>query len=235
MRHASVEAHAQGIENRMQRLVTITVVVVLGIVAIGAWHGGWDLSQIEAYIGNQGAVGIIACIGVFAASTVLPISALPLLPVAAHVYGVGTTIFLTASGWWIGCIAAFIIARSARGLIERLTSLEAVRRMEAKLPRDVGFGGIVVLRVVFPGDIVGFALGLLKHVRFSTYAVASLIGTLPGAIVFSYAGGELGKGHLLSSALLVVAMILATLLLKRLWPEKARVRAPEPRRRPPDA
>jgi uncharacterized membrane protein YdjX (TVP38/TMEM64 family) len=205
-----------------QRTVTLIIVVLLAVAAFVAWeHGDWDISQLEAYIEEHTIAGSIACVGAFALSTVLPISALPLLPLAARVYGIWTTILLTATGWWIGCIAAFVIARWARVFLERVTSLEATRRLEAKLPADVGFSGIVVLRIVFPGDIVGFALGLLKHVRFSTYATASLIGTIPSAIVFSYAGGELGKGHYSSSALLVLAMVLATILLKRLWPDRA--------------
>jgi uncharacterized membrane protein YdjX (TVP38/TMEM64 family) len=214
-----------GITTLKQRIVTLSILALLAIAAFTAWqHGDWDLAALQAFIEEHTLAGSIACVGAFAVSTVLPISALPLLPLAARVYGIWTTMLLTATGWWIGCIAAFMIARWARVFLERLTSLEATRRLESKLPADVGFGGIVVLRMVFPGDIVGFALGLLKHVRFSTFAAASLIGTIPSAIVFSYAGGELGKGHYTSSALLVVAMILATILLKRLWADR-RVRA----------
>jgi uncharacterized membrane protein YdjX (TVP38/TMEM64 family) len=219
-------SHAEGITTLKHRIVTISIVAILAIAALAAWqHGDWDVSQLQAYVEEHTLAGAIACVGAFAISTVLPISALPLLPLAARVYGVWTTVLLTATGWWIGCIAAFVIARWARVFLERLTSLEATRRLEAKLPADVGFSGIVFLRIILPGDIVGFALGLLKHVRFSTYAAASLLGTIPGAIVFSYAGGELGKGHFASAALLVVAMVLATILLKRLWPERVRARA----------
>lgn len=209
----------------IQRIATLSALALLTIAAIAVWHGGWDIAQLETYIEEHAIAGAIVCVGVFVVSTVLPISALPLLPLAARVYGVWTTVLLSASGWWIGCLAAFLIARWARVYLQRVTSLEAVQRLESKLPADVGFGGIVMLRIVFPGDIVGFALGLLKNVRFSTYAAASLIGTIPGAILFSYAGGELGNGHFLSSALLLAAMMLTSIFLKRLWPAKARVRA----------
>jgi uncharacterized membrane protein YdjX (TVP38/TMEM64 family) len=207
----------------MHRIVAFTLVAAVAIAAIFAWYGGWDLSQLETYIQEHSIAGAIACIGAFAVSTVLPISALPLLPLAARIYGVWTTVLLTTAGWWIGCLAAFVIARWARAYLERITSLDAIRRLEAKMPANLDFGGIVILRVIFPGDIVGFALGLLKHVRFSSYAAASLVGTIPGAILFSYAGGELGKGHFTSTALLLTAMVLASILLKRLWPMRARV------------
>jgi uncharacterized membrane protein YdjX (TVP38/TMEM64 family) len=208
----------------MQKIVAVTLVAAVAIAAIFAWYGGWDVSQLENYIQEHSIAGAIACIGAFAISTVLPISALPLLPLAARIYGVWTTVLLTTTGWWIGCLVAFVIARWARAYLERFTSLDAIRRLEAKMPASLDFGGIVVLRVIFPGDIVGFALGLLKHVRFSTYIGASLIGTIPGAILFSYAGGELGKGHFTSTALLLTAMVLASILLKRLWPMRARIR-----------
>ena len=214
----------------MQRLVIPTVLVLVALAALGAWHGAWDIAQLESYVEQYPIAGAFACVGAFIVSTVLPISALPLLPLAARVYGVGTTIVLSAAGWWIGCMAAFVIARWARGLLERMNSLDATRRFERKLPNDIRFGGIVILRVIFPGDIVGFALGLLRQVPLMTYALASLLGTIPGAIVFSLAGGELGKGNIVSCALLVSAMVLATLLLKRLLPEKTPARATTPKR-----
>ena len=210
----------------MHRYITFTLVGLLVLVGIGAWHAGWDFAQLEIYMRDQGFAGAIACAVAFAISTVLPISALPLLPLAARIYGVWWTVLLASAGWWIGCLAAFVIARWARALLERVTSQEAIRRLEAKLPANVGFTQMITLRIVFPGDLVGFALGLLRHVRFPAYAVASLIGTIPSAVVFSYAGGELGKGRFVSCALLLAAMLLASILLQRLWPEnRARVSA----------
>ncbi len=95
--------------------------------------------------------------------------------------------------------------------------MEAVDRIEDKIPNDIGFGGIVVLRMILPVDVVSFALGLLKRLRFRTYAVASLIGILPFAFVISYAGGQLGTGKFLSFALVVAGMVAAVLVIRRLW------------------
>lgn len=118
-----------------------------------------------------------------------------MLPLATRSYGVVPTALLSAAGWWAGCLIAFQIARFGRRYLERVTSLEAVDRFEEKVPADIGFGGIVVLRMILPVDLVSFALGLFKRLRFLTYAAASLIGILPFAFVWSYAGGELGAGR----------------------------------------
>jgi uncharacterized membrane protein YdjX (TVP38/TMEM64 family) len=59
-------------------------------------------------------------------------------------------------------------------------------------------------------------------VRWRTYAVASLIGTVPSAIVLSYAAGELGSGNFVSSALVLAAMAVTALLMRRFWPQTAK-------------
>jgi len=142
---------------------------------------------------------------------------LPLLPLVAQNFGVLPTALLSAAGWWTGCLIAFQIARLGRRYLERIISMEAVDRIEDKIPDDIGFGDIVVLRMILPVDVVSFALGLLKRLRFRTYAVASLIGILPFAFVMSYAGGQLGAGKFLPFALVVAGMVAAVLMIRRLW------------------
>lgn len=209
------------IVNRKKTAISVCFIAVVSLIAFAGWQAGWDLTEFEAYVQRHSVAGAVAFIAVFAGSTVLPISALPLLPLAARAYGVWMTVLLTTAGWWIGCLAAFAIARSGRSWLERLTSLQAIERFEQRMPAEVGFGGMLMLRIIFPGDIAGFALGLLKHVRFSTYAAASLLGTIPSAVVCSFAGAELGQGHIVSTVLLVLALVAGTLLLKKMWrPER---------------
>jgi uncharacterized membrane protein YdjX (TVP38/TMEM64 family) len=125
----------------------------------------------------------------------------------------------------LGCLIAFLIARWARASVERFVSLRALYRLEERMPPELDFSAIVMLRLVFPGDLVGFALGLLKHVPFRIFAIASLVGTIPTAIALSYAGGELAKGQFVSCGLLVAATTVGAILLKRCWPDKRRAGA----------
>lgn len=188
------------------------------LVALGVRQSHWDMSWLETWIGQHPVLGAALYVGLLVASVVLlPLSSLPLLPLATRSYGVVLTALLSAAGWWGGCLIAFQIARFGRRHLERFASLEAVDRIEASVPPDVGFGGIVVLRMILPVDIVSFALGLLKRLRFRTYAVASLVGILPFAFVWSYAGGQLGAGSFVSFALIAVGMGAVVLVLRRLW------------------
>lgn len=191
-------------------------VVLLAVVAAAAWQWGWDASLLEAWIARHRLLGALIYVALVAASVVvMPFSSLPLLPLAARSYGVLATALLSAAGWWIGSLIAFQMARLGRGVLERFTSLAAIDRLEAKVPHDLGFGGIVVLRMLLPVDLVSFALGLLKGLGFRTYALASLIGILPFAFVWSYAGGRLGAGEWAAFALVALALAALGLAARR--------------------
>ncbi|MBI3983316.1 MAG: TVP38/TMEM64 family protein [Gemmatimonadetes bacterium] len=197
------------------------IIVAIGaaaLIALGAWQWEWDVSWLESWIGQHAVLGAGMYVVIVAASVVfLPFSSLPLLPLATRSYGVVLTALLSAAGWWAGSLIAFQVARRARRYVERMTSLEAIDRLEAVVPEDVGFGGIVVLRLILPVDVVSFALGLLKRLRFRAYAMASVVGILPFAFVWSYAGGQLGAGRLVSFALVVTGMTAVVLVARRLW------------------
>jgi uncharacterized membrane protein YdjX (TVP38/TMEM64 family) len=200
-----------------------TGLALLALAALALWQLQWDMWLLEAWSEEHALLGAAVYLFAVAASVVLlPLSSLPLLPLAVHLYGFWVTALLSAAGWWIGSLIAFQIARIGRRYLERFASLDAVDRLERRIPQDIGFGGIVVLRMILPVDIVSFALGLLKELRFSTYAVASLIGIVPFAVVWSYAGGELGAGRFLTFAAAAVGMTAAVLVIRRLWQRRHR-------------
>ncbi|OGB09544.1 MAG: hypothetical protein A3E79_10600 [Burkholderiales bacterium RIFCSPHIGHO2_12_FULL_61_11] len=200
------------------KIILGVIALALALVALGVWQLEWDMSWLKSWIGQHPVLGAGIYFVLVAASVVLlPFSSLPLLPFATQNFGVVLTALLSAAGWWTGCLIAFQIARLGRRYLERITSMRAVDRIEDKIPDDVGFGGIVVLRMILPVDVVSFALGLLKRLPFRTYAVASLIGILPFAFAMSYAGGQLGAGKFLPFALVVAGMVAAVLVIRRLW------------------
>lgn len=194
------------------------LLLLLSIIVVGLWQLRWDMSAWEQWIVAHRIAGIAAYTAFAAASVVLlPFSSLPLLPLAARVFGVWLTAILSILGWWIGCLIAFRIARLGRKCLENVTSLETVDRLERRIPKDIGFAGVVILRMILPVDVTSFALGLLKNLSFSTYTVASLIGITPFAFVWSYAGGELGREAFLSAAIVFIGMTFAAVVIRRLW------------------
>lgn len=210
-------------QSMRRRDLILGALALAAVVALGLWEWHWDVAPLKAWIGEHAMLGAAAYVAALAASVVLlPLSSLPLLPFAANLYGVWLTAALSSAGWWLGALIAFAIARLGRRYLERVASLEAIDRLEAKIPQDIGFFGIVALRMVFPVDLVSFALGLLKALRFAPYAVASLVGIIPFAMVWSYAGGALGAGRYLVFAAVAIGMAVAVLLLRRLWRRDSR-------------
>lgn len=199
------------------RTPLVIAAAILALIALGVWQWEWNTVWLDAWMGQHAVLGAGLYVVLVAASVVvLPFSSLPLLPLAARWYGVPLTAVLSATGWWVGSLLAFQIARLGRRYLEHVTSLDAVDRLADKVPGDLGFGGIVMLRMILPVDVVSFALGLVKRLPFRTYATASLVGILPFAFVWSYAGGELGASRFWSFALVMIGMTAAIVVLRHL-------------------
>ncbi|MBI3336103.1 TVP38/TMEM64 family protein [Candidatus Peregrinibacteria bacterium] len=191
---------------------------IVFIIALGLWEYQWDLKALEDGIRAEPLLGALLYITLLIASVVLlPFSSLPLLPLAARIFGVWMTGVLSIIGWWLGCLIAFQIARLGRSVLERFVSFAVVDRLERRIPPDINFAGIVMLRMILPVDLTSFALGLLKNLRFSTYAVASLLGIMPFAFVWSYAGGEIGRGEILPGIAILLVLLLTVMMLRRKW------------------
>lgn len=196
----------------------LLALALLAVAGIAAWQAEWHLSALEAWIAAHALLGAAIYFVLVAASVVvLPFSSLPLLPIATRSYGVTGAALLSAAGWWVGALLAFQLARLGRRAMERFVSLRAVDEVAGKIPPDIGFGGIVVLRMTLPVDLVSFALGLVKGLGFRTYAAASLVGIVPFAFVLSYAGGELGAGRYLSFAMVVLVAAAVALAGRHAW------------------
>ncbi len=145
---------------------------------------------------------------------VAPVSALPLLPIASNVFGWVVAGWLSVVGWLIGSAIAFILSRRyGRPLVEKVVSLDKIGKIEKMIPEENLFWSIVFLRMSVPVDILSYVLGLFSHVKFRTYMLASLIGIIPFAFVFSYLG-TLGIYYQLLALLIALIIILVGVLVR---------------------
>lgn len=198
--------------------VRASLLVAVVALAVIAWQYRGELQMLEQFVEQHGTIGALAYVLAGAVSVVLlPLSSLPLVPLASRIWGVWIAGALSAAGWWLGALIAFWVARLARSCLESFVSLAALDRMERAIPPDTGFAGIVVLRMFLPVDVTSFALGLLRDLSFKTYAIASLIGILPFAFVWSYAGGKLASGQYLVFAAIAAVLVAAAFIGRRFW------------------
>jgi len=192
--------------------------ILLLLIASGA-AVQWDFTALVESVKQRPIASAVVYVFALAASIVLmPLSSLMLLPFAASVWGVFIGGTLSALGWWIGALLAFSLVRHlGRPALQWIISLEKLDEWEKKIPHNITFLGIVLIRMIFPVDLPSFALGLLKNLSFKTYALASLIGIIPFAYVMVAMGGAMATGEWLLFAVLMSIVTVSVFLLYRFW------------------
>ena len=143
-----------------------------------------------AFVHRGGFWGVALYIFVDILSTVIvPLTNIPLIPVAAAAWGVLATTILNIVGWTTGAFIAFGISRKyGVPFIERAASEETVEKIRVLVPRENLFWFLVFLRMILPVDITSYALGLLRRINWRLFLATTIIGVMPFAFILSYAG-----------------------------------------------
>ena len=165
------------------------VLTILILFAISSYIVRNNIDYIKSLIGN-GFLGILVYfLIVIIAIVIAPISMMPLIPLASGLWGWINAAIIHIIGWTLGSFVVFFICRKyGVGLVRKFVSLETINRFESKIPKGEYFLDIVLLRMIIPVDLLSYALGLFSKVKFRTYALATFIGIMPFAFVFSYLG-----------------------------------------------
>lgn len=176
--------------------------------------------------GNAWAAPIF--VGIYATATALAVPGTILTLAGGAVFGFwwGTLYNFVAAN--IGANAAFLVARSLGG--------DAVRRLIGKdskvlnkldgIVEQHGFRGLLTLRLIplAPFNALNFGSGLMA-LKWRTYAIATLVGILPGTAVYTFFADSILQGSqqasrdawlrvLLAGLLLVLLSFLPTILKK---------------------
>ncbi len=130
----------------------------------------------------------------YAVATALALPGSILTIVGGAVFGFGWGAVLVTIGANLGASAAFALARGlGRDGIERLLG----KRLAGldKATADHGFMGLLVLRLIplVPFNALNFGSGLTA-LRWRDYAVATVIGILPGTLVYTFFADALVLG-----------------------------------------
>jgi uncharacterized membrane protein YdjX (TVP38/TMEM64 family) len=150
---------------------------------------------------------------------------------AGAIFGVVQGTLFVVSGATVGAILAFLVSRT---LLREWVAEKFGRRMEGidRGLRESGFSYLLFLRLVpaFPFFLVNLACGV-TGLPLRTYAAGTLIGIVPGSLVFVNAGASLaainsvsqvaGPRVLGSFALLGLFALLPAILraIRNRWPK----------------
>jgi len=192
-------------------LAIVAGVLIAAVFVVRAYAG-----PIRTFIEGHAFWGLFLYITLNVVDAVLaPGATLPLIPVAAHVWGRVFAALATTAGWTAGSLVAFLIARRwGYPLVRKLTSLERIRAMRRYIPEDL-FWSVVLVRLVLPMDVISYVLGLFTDMGWGQYVAATALGLTPSAFLLAYLGKLPNAYEIIAFGIGIMTVIASVLLARR--------------------
>ncbi|NQV93119.1 TVP38/TMEM64 family protein [Candidatus Kaiserbacteria bacterium] len=145
---------------------------------------------VEGLLGDSKiTVGMMYILIVITTTIFAPFAGLPLAPTTSIIIGPFLTAVCGVFGWTIGAVVAFFISRHlARPFLGRFVDLSRVEKYEKYIPEKHIFLWLVFLRIIVPVDILSYAIGLTRRIRFGEYVISTFIGVIPFSFIWAYSG-----------------------------------------------
>ncbi len=177
-------------------------VIVFGIVFAAVAVGFLFLpvrewfTALQVYVDRLGPLGPAVVAAAYVILTVLLIPGSALTIGAGTVFGLWTGLAVVVVGANLGALASFLLARTL--LRDKVTEWAKANPRFDALDRAIakeGFKMVLLSRLspAFPFTLLNYLLGLTK-VSVGSYALANLIGMLPGTFLYVYIGATLSSG-----------------------------------------
>lgn len=176
--------------------------VLLGLIALSSSASFLPLKDwiktFTQWVQGLGPLGVVVFIAAYAVATVLFVPGLLFTIAAGLIYGVvgGTAVALT--GAIIGASLAFLCGRYlVRGRVERSTKHNKKFKAIDEAIEKQGWKIIGLLRLspLIPFNLSNYFYGITA-IKFWPFFLASLIGMIPGTLLYAYLGaaGKAGLG-----------------------------------------
>ncbi|MGH3146355.1 MAG: TVP38/TMEM64 family protein [Rubrobacter sp.] len=178
-------------------LALVAFVVVARLTGLSEYISLDGVSRLRDWINSFGIAAPLVFIAIYVVATVAFLPGTPLSLLAGLVFGPVLGTLWTVIGATIGATLAFLIGRyAARGLVEGWTANnESVRKLDEGVERQ-GWRMLLITRLVplFPFNLQNYAYGITK-IGLGTYVLLTAVCIIPGAAVFTFAGGSLASAR----------------------------------------
>lgn len=156
-----------------------------------------NLGMLRGWIDGFGALAPIVFIVVYAVAVVAFLPATPLTLLAGLVFGAVWGTLWAWIGATLGATLAFLVGRyAARGLVDSWKAdNERVRKLDEEVEKH-GWRMLLITRLVpvFPFSLQNYVYGLTK-IGLGTYVLLTAVCIVPGAAVYTFAGGSLATAR----------------------------------------
>ena len=168
----------------------VPAVIISALFVVSAFYSQKYGEEAKIFVEKGGGFGMVAYVVIAVIATVAaPISAGPLIPIAANAWGVAITAALSILGWTIGSLVAFAIGRRyGLPLAQKFISAHNLEKLHKHIPQERIFWSVVLLRIMIPVDLLSYALGIFGVLGWRRYTLATIIGITPFAFIFAYLG-----------------------------------------------
>ena len=177
-----------------------------------------DFAEMRDFMASYGAwAAVVSFALMIFQSVAAPLPAFILTFANANLFGWWQGAILSWTSAMAGAAACFWIARSlGREAVEKLCSKTGLATIERFFERYGGQSVLIARLLPFVSfDFVSYFAGLTS-MSFKGFMIATGIGQLPAAIVYSYVGGMLAGGaKMLFTALLILFALAALAVLTR--------------------
>jgi uncharacterized membrane protein YdjX (TVP38/TMEM64 family) len=201
-----------------KNIIAAALIIALGLAAYYCHYTGilqtCTAEGIKEYVNSFGICGPIVYMIMF---SVIPSGSIIAIA-GGMAFGMYLGTLYTTLGALLGSTTAFYIARFlGREAVEKI--LKGKMQSFDDGIEERGFLIILILRLIpiIPFNVVSYGAGLTK-VKFLDYILATMIGIIPGVIVFTNLGDKalnINSPEFLQALLLFAALIAASLVLKK--------------------
>jgi uncharacterized membrane protein YdjX (TVP38/TMEM64 family) len=156
----------------------ISVFVFLAIFLCISFFSKIFSQELRLLIGFKFPFGLLSYVFLLiVGETLVPVSTLPLLPIATMLWGSFLTAYVTIIAWMVSALIDFALARRyGRPLVNRILGEEETNKIGRSIPEAHLFWSVVFFRLIFPIGLVSYALGLFTSMRWPSYLSSTAIG-----------------------------------------------------------
>jgi len=215
-------------KKQVVRWIVLAVFIAVVVYLMNKYNflKGYGPEDIRDFIQKK---GILAPIVYVLLLSLLPLFLFPdsvLVIAGGMLFGLVRGTILTSIGSLIGGVIAFLISRAfGSKVVRKITKRELV--LFEKYKGYSGFFIILLLRLIplFPFKVVSYSAGL-TDMKLRDFCLATVIGSLPGIIVYTNLGdkaNDFGSKGFYVSVVLVVLLFVVSYVLKKAFENKEQI------------
>jgi len=179
------------------------------------------VGTLREFIGRSGVWGPLIYVSAYAGRSLIFFPASMLTVSAGILFGPWLGILLTVIGENISANISFVVGRYFTADLLKYLNTKTKKRFVPHLTCNIqqnGFLNVLIMRLTFlPFDLVGYSSGMC-NIKQGDFALATVIGTIPGLLTFVFLGGSFSDFRYLFLA----AAFLAFGLTVSFWLKKSR-------------